>query len=240
MQKLFSIPTDNLLLVFLHYSKALREFCGFTKVPDAAKITRFKQDFLPDLQDVFDRMVDITEPICQSVDSVKADMTIFDSSGIEAWVRENNPKYADRIIRQVKAYAKAMKFDNSYEPHKVAYGMMPSSAEANHEIKQLYISKMNGRCYRSTSQIKPLPYRNGIIASSIRGLVNDPEGERKKIYPCMPQEVLDAIIMSIDLCTAIGKRDYAILLLAASSGMRAGDIATKKFQILTGEKASFI
>jgi transposase len=49
IQRIFSIPTDSLLLVFLHYSKALRDFCGFTKVPDASKITRFKQDFLPDL-----------------------------------------------------------------------------------------------------------------------------------------------------------------------------------------------
>lgn len=47
IQRLFSIPTDSLLLVFLHYSRHLREFCGFTKVPDASKITRFKQDFLP-------------------------------------------------------------------------------------------------------------------------------------------------------------------------------------------------
>ena len=31
------------------------------------------------------------EPICQAVDSAKADMTIFDSSGIEAFVTENNP-----------------------------------------------------------------------------------------------------------------------------------------------------
>lgn len=33
IQRLFSIPTDSLLLVFLHYSRHLREFCGFTKVP---------------------------------------------------------------------------------------------------------------------------------------------------------------------------------------------------------------
>lgn len=32
-----------ILLVFLHYSRHLREFCGFNKVPDASKITRFKQ-----------------------------------------------------------------------------------------------------------------------------------------------------------------------------------------------------
>ena len=42
-------------------------------------------------------------------------MTIFDSSGIEAFVTENNPKYANRIIKQLKAYAKAQGFDKSYE-----------------------------------------------------------------------------------------------------------------------------
>ena len=118
IQRIFSIPTDQLLLTFLAYSKPLREFCGFTKVPDASKITRFKQDFLDDLQLVFDQLVDITEPICQAIDSAKADMTIFDSSGIEAFVTENNPKYVNRIIRQLKAYAKAQRFDKSYDPYK--------------------------------------------------------------------------------------------------------------------------
>ncbi len=74
IQRLFSIPTDSLLLVFLHYSRHLREFCGFTKVPDASKITRFKQDFLPDLQSAFDNLVDITEPICHDIDENLASM----------------------------------------------------------------------------------------------------------------------------------------------------------------------
>ena len=145
IQRIFSIPTDQLLLTFLHYSRPLRDFCGFGKVPDASKITRFKQDFLEDLQSVFDTLVDFTEPICQAIDSAKADMTIFDSSGIEAFVTENNPKYANRIIRQLKAYAKSMGFDKNYDPYKAAYGTMPSHAAANPEIKQLYI---NGHfCY---------------------------------------------------------------------------------------------
>ena len=125
IQRIFSIPTDQLLLTFLAYSKPLRKFCGFTKVPDASKITRFKQDFLADLQFVFDKLVDVTEPIYQAIDSAKADMTIFDSSGIEAFVTENNPKYANRIIKQLKAYAKAHGFDKSYDPYKAAYGSMP-------------------------------------------------------------------------------------------------------------------
>ena len=139
IQRIFSIPTDSLLLVFLNYSRHLREFCGFNKVPDASKITRFKQHFLMDLQLVFHKLVDVTEPICQAIDSSKADMTIFDSSGIEAWVTENNPKFSNRIIKQLKAYAKANHFNSNYDPYKAAYGSMPTHASANNQIKQLYV-----------------------------------------------------------------------------------------------------
>ena len=156
IQRIFSIPTDQLLLTFLHYSKPLKDFCGFTKIPDASKITRFKQDFRNDLQDMFDNLVDITEPICQAIDSDKANMTIFDSSGIEAFVTENNPKYANRIIKQLKAYSKSQKLDNNFDPYKAAYASMPSHAAANPNIKQLYI---NGHfCY---------VYKFGIITNGL-------------------------------------------------------------------------
>ena len=58
---------------------------------------------------------------------------------------ENNPKYANRIIKQLKAFAKANNINNNYDPYKAAYSNMPSHAAANPEIKQLYI---NGHfCY---------------------------------------------------------------------------------------------
>ena len=92
LQRIFSIPTDTLLIVFLKCSQELRDFCGFDVVPDGSKFTRFKQDFLLDLQSMFNHLVDLTEPICQKLNPALADMTIFDTSGIEAWVMENNPK----------------------------------------------------------------------------------------------------------------------------------------------------
>ena len=131
-------------------------FCGFDKVPDASKITRFKQAFLDDLQSVFDILVDLTEPVCQAIDSSKADMTIFDSSGIEAFVTENNPKYANRIIRQLKAYATSIGFDENYNPYAAAYKSMSSHASANPEIKQLFV---NGHfCY---------VFKFGIVTNSL-------------------------------------------------------------------------
>ena len=179
LQKIFTIPTDTLLLTFLHYSKALRDFCGFTDVPDASKITRFKQDFLLDLQSVFDNLVDITEPICQAIDSAKADMTIFDSSGIEAWVKENNPKYANRIIRQLKSYKKAACLDDSFDPYKAAYGSMPSCAAANSQIKRLYI---NGHfCY---------VYKFGIVTNGL-GIVRHIAFYNKDFFASHPEITLN-------------------------------------------------
>ncbi len=119
LQRVFSIPTDSLLIIFLNYSKELRDFCGFTKVPDASKLTRFRQDFLPDLQSMFHKLVDLTEPICQS---------------IEVFVTENNPKYANKVVKQLKAYKKGAGLDDSYKPYKAAYGSMPSHASCNKEI----------------------------------------------------------------------------------------------------------
>lgn len=161
IQRIFSIPTDSLLIIFLQYSKELRDFCGFRKVPDASKFTRFKQDFLLDLQSLFDSLVDVTEPICQKIDSELASMCIFDTSGMEAFVTENNPKFANRIISQLKTYAKVKGFDKSYDPYKAAYKAMPSHSSANPAIKQLYI---NGHfCY---------VFKFGMITNGL-GIVRD-------------------------------------------------------------------
>ena len=161
LQLIFSIPTTSLLIVFLKYSQELRDFCGFSVVPDASKFTRFKQDFLLDLQSMFDRLVDLTEPICQRIDEEKASMILFDTSGIEAWVTENNPKYANRIIRQLKTFKKANGLDDSFDPYKAAYSSMPPHAAANPAIQQMYI---NGHfCYA---------FKFGIITNG-PGIVRD-------------------------------------------------------------------
>ena len=235
IQRIFSIPTDELLLVFLAYSKPLREFCGFSKVPDGSKITRFKQDFLEDLQVVFDNLVDRTEPICQAINSEKADMTIFDSSGIEAFVTENNPKYANRIIKQLKAYAKAKGFDESYDPYKAAYGSMPSHAGANAEIKQLYI---NGHfCYA---------YKFGIITNGL-GIIRhlafydkdffethpDIEIEKKSDSPDEDKSVHDARLL-IPTLTDFFKK-HPVINPKTFLGDAAFDSAVLYKELLTGD-----
>lgn len=179
IQRIFSIPTDVLLITFLKYSKELREFCGFSKVPDGSKFTHFKQDFLLDLQLLFDNLVDITEPICQCIDKDKASMTIFDTSGVEAFVTENNPKYANKIIKQLKAFKNSRGLGDSYDPYKAAYGSMPSHANCNSGIKQLYI---NGHfCY---------VYKFGMVTNGL-GIVRDISFFNSNFIKSHPDIIID-------------------------------------------------
>lgn len=142
LQKIFTIPTDSLLILLLSLCRELRDFCGFTKVPDAPLFTRFKQTFTPYLEIMFSTMVDYTEPICHAIDSTLASIITFDTSGIELYVKENNPKYLNTLIRQLKTYYK----DNpNVDPYKMAYGLMPSKAASSSDAKHMYI---NGHfCY---------------------------------------------------------------------------------------------
>jgi hypothetical protein len=110
---------------------------------------------------MFDQLVDLTEPICQDINEELASMTIFDTSGIEAYVRENNPKFANALIKRLKAWKAAKGIGDSYDPYKAAYGMMPPHAVAEPAIKQMYI---NGHfCYA---------YKFGLIVNGL-GIVRD-------------------------------------------------------------------
>ena len=143
LQKIIKIPTDSLLIVLLIICREFREFCGFTKVPDAPLFTRFKQDFLPYIEEIFQKMVDYTEPICQAIDPVLSNMLAFDTTGIELFVKENNPKTLNSLIKKLKSYYKNIP---DVDPHKMAYGLMPSQAESCSDAKQHMCSAPNKPC----------------------------------------------------------------------------------------------
>ncbi len=176
LQKIFSIPTDSLFILFPTLCKELRDFCGFSKVPDAPLFTRFRQNFEDHIELMFQQMVDFTEPICQIIDSSLAQILAFDTSGIELYVKENNPKTLNSLIRSLKAYYKDKP---DVDPYKMAYGLMPSQAVSCPDAKQQYI---NGHfCYAD----KFVLLTNGL------GIVRDNvflDEELKAAHPKLPVE----------------------------------------------------
>lgn len=57
-------------------------------------------------------------------------------------------------------------------------------------------------------------------------LLSAPRTGDHKVRPCMRQDETNQLIQQADRATSAGKRDFAILALAASTGLRAGDIAS--------------
>ena len=158
LQKVLGIACDSTFLAVLRMSAELRDYCGFDTVPDASKITHFRQDFVAYIQMVFDNLVEITEPICREIDAKKADYLIYDPTGMEAHVAENNPKFFNAKLKQAQKMSKS---NSELKPHALAYSMMPETSEANPFAKQQYI---NGHfCYA---------FKAGILANGL-GIVRD-------------------------------------------------------------------
>ena len=70
------------------------------------------------------------------MDAVLADMLIKDTTDIESYVTENNPKFAMLKERQAKYCAK---HDPSYDASAGGHALMPQAAESNREVKYQYI-----------------------------------------------------------------------------------------------------
>lgn len=98
-------------------------------------MSRFKHGFEPYIELMFQQMVDYTEPICQLIDSTLAGMLTFDTSGIELYVTENNPKTLNTLIKKLKTYYKDKP---EVDPYRMAYGLMPSQAASGSDAKQMY------------------------------------------------------------------------------------------------------
>jgi transposase len=142
LQRIIGVEIDKAFLKVLACSAELRKFCGIHSVPDAAQITRFKQTYREFLKQVFQRLVDLTAPLCAEMDAAKAQTLIFDTTGIEARVFENNPKFFNGKLSQAKSFAKK---NPGYNPYSGVYALLPDHAEHNPEIRQQYI---NGHfCY---------------------------------------------------------------------------------------------
>ena len=148
LQRIFHYIEDTQLLNTLRFSYEMRDYCGFSKVPDAAKLTRFKQDFCDHIRDVFERLVDLTEPICREMDTTLADMLIFDTTGIESYVAENNPKFTNKLAARSKSITK---IDPTFDASGGAIALLPTVAASNPAVKNQYI---NGHfCYAQKAAV---------------------------------------------------------------------------------------
>lgn len=90
----------------------------------------------------------MTEPICAEMDKTLADMLVYDTTGIESYVAENNPKFMGKMAAQSRSIAK---LDPAFDPSGGAAALLPKAAASNPAVKQQYI---NGHfCYAQKAAV---------------------------------------------------------------------------------------
>ena len=143
LQRQLGLPHISQLRTLLIFSKEIRDFCGFDqKIPDAPQFTRFKQQFGDFIELMFHNLSNQAAPICEELDAKKSKYLIFDTTGIEPDVKENNPKFFNSKLQSAKSLAKG---NPDYDPYKGVYGLLPDAAEKAPTARQQYI---NGHyCY---------------------------------------------------------------------------------------------
>jgi site-specific recombinase XerD len=68
-------------------------------------------------------------------------------------------------------------------------------------------------------------FDEGYTIDSFEGIFSFSVSVARKVKPALPEDEASAIFQSIDRTSALGKRNYALLLLAYVTGLRASDIA---------------
>jgi len=180
LKNILGIDKTNTMINVLKISRELRNFCGFDTVPNASQFSRFKQDFAVYIKMMFDNLVELTEPICREIDAKKADYLIYDTTGGEPNVAENNPKFLNSKINNAKKIARK---NPDINPFSLAYSLLPETAGANPFVKQQYI---NGHfCYA---------YKAGISTNGL-GIVRDIaffDEKFKRLHPEVVEKKTDS------------------------------------------------
>jgi site-specific recombinase XerD len=64
----------------------------------------------------------------------------------------------------------------------------------------------------------------GLLKNDYHALLSMRMSRESKMYPAAPQKEISLVLERIDRSTAMGKRDYAVILLGAVAGLRAVDV----------------
>jgi len=155
------LPTTDLLISFIKLSSEFRKFLGFTRAPHKSQFSRFKSLFYDEIKAMFHHAVDFTDRLAFDCDAYKAKILITDTTGFELFVKENNPKFFEGILKNSKLLAKTHSGNKEFSPFKHAQGKMPKYSTANPDAKLTFLNGHFGY------------FRKAILSTNGFGLIRD-------------------------------------------------------------------
>lgn len=158
---LLGLPTISTLIFIISISSDFRKFLGFTRAPHPSQFSRFKSLFYDEILELFHHLVDFTSAFATDSDEFLSKILITDTTGFELYVKENNPKFYQSILKTAKTYAKSHKNEKSFDVEKYAQSKMPKHSASNPDAKLTYLNGHFGY------------YQKVILATNGFGLIRD-------------------------------------------------------------------
>lgn len=158
---LLGLPTISTLIFIIGISSDFRKFLGFPRAPHPSQFSRFKSLFYDEILEMFHHLVDLTSDFAIDADETLANILITDTTGFELYVKENNPKFYQTMLKSVKTYAKSHKYEKSFDVEKFAQSKMPKQSASNSDAKLTYLNGHFGY------------YQKVILATNGFGLIRD-------------------------------------------------------------------
>lgn len=100
-------------------------------------LRRFKKKFVDYINDFFHNLVNTAQSICLELDTDLARTLIADTTGFEAYVKENNPKFFTAILNKLKESNPSLSTSQLYA---LAASNMPKGASCDDSIRLQYIN----------------------------------------------------------------------------------------------------
>ncbi len=142
IQKILKLNTLTQLRAVLSKSYELRVFCNFNKVPSISTFSRFRKIFATELEKLFHNIAINAHTIALQHNPDAASILIFDTTGLEPKVRENNPKFIQSLLRKTSEANPDLEINQVYS---LAYSSLPKTSKANPNIRLMFV---NGHfCY---------------------------------------------------------------------------------------------
>ena len=131
---------------------------------------------------MFHHIVNFTESYAQLTDEFLASLLVTDTTGFELYVKENNPKFFQSILKSAKTYAKAHPENKEFDPEKFAQSKMPKSSSVNIDAKFAFLNGHFGY------------YRKATISTNGFGLIRDInffDNDNELVDDLTPNEIKD-------------------------------------------------
>jgi site-specific recombinase XerD len=144
-----------------------------------------------------------------------------DERGCSDWTVENYSRHIDRFVAQ-RFGAGPVKFERFRAQDVIAFVQQEARRNGRGYILQVATGLRSFfRFLRYRVDIK------GDLAAAVPSVAN---WQKTDLPKHLPADAVQRVLDGCDLTTAVGRRDYAILLLLARLGLRAGEVVTLQLE----------